>query len=64
MQSGKKERILITGGGGWFGQNVAKEMLDAGYDIILLDIHFVNVIEGQLSQYLKDVPKIYVRQIL
>ena len=32
-------KILVTGGAGYIGSHTCVELLDAGYDVVVLDIH-------------------------
>ncbi|CAJ0564202.1 unnamed protein product, partial [Mesorhabditis spiculigera] len=43
-------RVCITGGGGYFGQRVAYEFLEQGYEANLLDINFEAPPPGIMAQ--------------
>lgn len=47
-------RALITGGAGFIGSHVAEELLDAGYDVRLLDVLDSQVHEGAVPEYLHE----------
>ena len=32
-----KQRILVTGGAGYIGSNTTLQLLDAGYDVVVVD---------------------------
>lgn len=39
--------ILVTGGAGYIGTHTVVELINAGYDVVLID-NFVNAFTGQL----------------
>ena len=38
--------ILVTGGAGYIGSHTVVELIDAGYDVVIID-NFVNAFTGQ-----------------
>ena len=51
------KRAVVTGGGGYVGEKLCSALLEKGYAVTALDIHFLN--EGGSS----DIRKVEVRDL-
>ena len=54
--------ILVTGGAGYIGSHTVVELINAGYDVVIID-NFVNAFTGQslLSNFCKvTTPKVVI----
>lgn len=44
----REKCILVTGGAGYIGSHTVVELINAGYDVVIID-NFVNAFTGQSS---------------
>jgi nucleoside-diphosphate-sugar epimerase len=47
------KRVLVTGGAGYVGSNLVPKLLDAGYEVAVLDLYIYGDVFGSLSGYPK-----------
>ena len=43
------KRVLVTGGAGYVGSNLVPKLLDAGYEVAVLDLYIYGDVFGSLS---------------
>ena len=57
--------ILVTGGAGYIGSHTVVELIDAGYDVVIID-NFVNAFTGQslLSNFFFKIPKVTTPKVV
>lgn len=65
----KYKRILVTGGAGFIGSNLARNLIDKGYEVRILDnlspqIHGVDYNKSQLYQSVKNITEVVVGNVL
>ena len=55
-------KALITGGAGFIGYHLAKELLEQGYDLVLAD-NFSREVEDTFLKELEENPKVIRRKL-
>ncbi len=43
------KKVIVAGAGGFIGKNLVKRLLDRGYQVIALDVHFDDEIKGSVT---------------